>query len=127
VRDSNIAEQAGTAVRLPLRRFLALMTVLGALVPVGWGLTHSEIATDIRWTDTMLRQALLLAGFAAGSTLVASAAERLWRLRLEIGLALAGAIVVVAAFGPLPAAVVAIFVWLGFSAIVVGVLAGAVK
>ena len=118
MRDSNIAEQAGTAVRLPLRRFLALMTVLGALVPVGWGLTHSEIATDIRWTDTMLRQAMLLAGFAAGSTLVAASAERLLRLRLEIGLTLAGAIVVVAAFGPLPAAIVAIFL---MSATVVGI------
>ena len=115
---SNIAGQVGRALPPPLCKRLVLMTVLGALIPITWGLTHSEIVTDIRWNDTMLRQVLLLAGFAAGSTLVAAAAERLWRLRLEIGLVAAGILVVVAAFGPLPAAVVAIFL---MSATVTGI------
>ena len=121
MRDPIPANQIGETVRLPLRKLLAVMTILGSLVPVGWGLTHSEVVTDIRWTDTMVRQALLLAGFAAGSTLAAALVERYWRLRLEIGVALAVAIVVVAAFGAAPAVVLAIFL---MSATVVGTAIG---
>src|SRR5262245_19637907 len=117
MRGAIPASQTEGTVRMPLRQLLALMTILGSLGFTAWGLAHSDIVTDIRWSDTMLLQAQLLAGLAAGSTLIAALAERLWRLRMEVGLVLAGGIVVITAFGPLPTAVVAVFL---MSATVVG-------
>lgn len=89
--------------------YLLSLALAGALAMIARGLVRSDILTSQPWNPVMAKQVGLVGVAMLGALIVAIAAERRWLVRLETGLAAAGMIVIVAAFGIAPVAVVGIF------------------
>lgn len=92
-----------------LRDALVPVTLAGSLLSISWGLEHSPILSWDGWIPVMIWQVPLLALGAVCATGLVLVCQRLWHIRIELGLALVAAAALAAAFGPLAIIVVGLF------------------
>lgn len=98
--------------RRPFTNFqdaLVPLALGGSLLSVSWGFEHSPILTSAGWTSVMIGQVGLLALATVCAISLALLCQRFCHIRMELGLALAAAATLAAAFGPSAVIVVGLF------------------
>jgi len=89
--------------------YLFPTSIIGSLAMIASGFVNSAILTNVQWTPTMIRQVGIVCLGVVGAVAIAIMAERRWCLRMEVGLAAAGMIALIFAFGAVPIIIVGLF------------------
>lgn len=115
---------AGQIVILPRNNltqaawYLFPLAIIGSLAMTASGFANSDILTNLPWTSVMARQVGIVGLGVVGAVVLAIAAERRWRLRMEASLAAAGVIALIFVFGAAPVMIVGAFL---ISAAILGI------